>query len=397
MTESEDICVKKLISVCLCVLLCGTASAAAADAPEQAEPTRLTWEDLEERIRGGSLNALVLEENIGSIQAIDYKRMYEELREQINSVAKAPWMMILMGDPDGAEGLRPTANTLRDTFESIKDGTMQEDNADTIHQLDSAVSQITMAGETLYTNLLSMEQSARNAQRGLAALDRNLAELRLRQEFGQVSAQAVADLEQTRADTVSQLETLQHNVTTCKMQLQLLVGEEPIGELELGPLPEITTEEIAALDYEAGLTAAKEASWTLRSAELTLEDAREEWNDSQSGVRYKQEIAEHTWNAAQITCQSAVQDFETAFQTLYRSLSNLQQVWENKQAAVRYQEEQLEIAQAQYDWGRISHSALLTAQDNAETARSEAEIARIELFSALNQYRVAVETGVLNG
>jgi outer membrane protein TolC len=394
---------KKLISGILCaVLLCGTASAAVVEAPEPSTAAYLAWNDLEQRIRSGSLNALVLEENICSIQAIDYEKMYDDLRSQINGIADAQWALILMGAYSKADELDPAYDALRDSFESIKDGTMQADNADNIRQLESAVSQITLAGQTLYLNLISMEQSRQDAQRGLAALDRNLQEMRLRQTLGQVSAQSVAELERTRADTVSQLETLDHTMTTYKMQLQLLIGEEPTGNLELGALPESAEEVLDEMDYEADLAAAKEASWTLRSAQIAFEDAQEDWKDAKKDYsvprkKYQLEMAEHTWNAAQITYQAAVQDFETSFQTLYRSLSDLRQVWKNKQAEVEYQEQQLVIAQAQYDWGRISRSALLTAHDKVAAARSEAETSWLELFSTLNQYQVAVKSGLING
>lgn len=389
---------KRIIASCLCaLLLCGTVSAAAAaEEPAPPETACIAWEDLEQRIRAGSLNAQILEENIGSIEAIDYERMYEELRENLNEIASAQWMMITMGAYEEAEKMDSAYDSLRETFDAIKDGELQEDNADAIWQLESSINRVTMAGETLYINLLSMEQSAQDAQRGLDALDRSLAELRLRQTLGQVSEQDVADLEQKRADTVSQLDALQHTITTYKMQLQLLIGEEPTGELTLGPLPDITAEDIAALDYEADLETAKEASWDLYDAKLTYQDAQEDWWSDQFKRGYKGEIAQHTWNAAQASYQSTVQDFETSFQNLYRSLSELQRVWENKQNNISYQEKQLTIAQAQYDWGRISYAALLTAQDNVENARSEAETARLELFDAWNQYQVAVKTGVLN-
>ena len=242
------------------------------------------------------------------------------------------------------------------------------------------------------------EQQAADGQRGLDTIDRNLEQLRLREQLGQVSQQTVTELEQTRAQTVSQLATLDSNIRQLKIQLQNLIGEDPTGELVLGPLP---TQEEAVWeepDYEADLEAAKAASWPLRDAQLTLDDAKEQWNDDQSSYRgaskqYLYQQAEHTWNAAQLTYQSTVQNFETSFKSLYDSLANYEQVLENAQSALAWQQTLLETAQIRYDLGLISYSEVLTAQDNVASAQSTVDGAWRDLFTDRNSYCWAVETG----
>ena len=167
-----------------------------------------------------------------------------------------------------------------ETFDAIKDGELQADNADVVWQLEDTVNQVVSGGETLYITLLGLEQQAADGQRGLAALDRSLEELRLRQTLGQVSQQTVAQLEQTRVETVSQLNSLDATIRELKVQLQNLIGEAPTGELELGALPTRSETVWEVPDYEAGLEAAKAASWTLRSAQKALEDAEEDWKDA---------------------------------------------------------------------------------------------------------------------
>lgn len=365
-----------------------------APAPDPAGT--VSWENLDSRIREGSLNSLILGENISGIEGIDYDQMYEDLRRQLNDIANAQWYITIMGGDSSS--LDQAYDALRDTFEDLKDGEVQADNADVVWQLEDTTNQIVSGGETLYITLVGLEQQAADGQRGLETIDRNLKELRLRQELGQVSQQTVRELEQTRAETVSQLTTLNFTIRDMKIQLQNLIGEDPTGEITLGALPtreEMTWEEP---DYEADLEAAKAASWTLRNAQITLDDAKETWDDAQSDYRasreqYLLQQAEHTWNAAQLTYQSTVESFETSFRELYDSLANYEQVLESAQSALAWQQTLLETAQTRYDLGLVSQSAVLDAQDDVDAAQSTVDTAWRNLFTARNNYRWAVECG----
>lgn len=365
-----------------------------APAPDPAGT--VSWENLDSRIREGSLNSLILGENISGIEGIDYDQMYEDLRRQLNDIANAQWYITIMGGDSSS--LDQAYDALRDTFDDIKDGELQADNADVVWQLQDTVNQVVSGGETLYITLVGLEQQAADGQRGLATLDRSLEQLRLREQLGQVSRQTVAEVEQTRTETVSQLTTLDSTIRDMKIQLQNLIGEDPTGEITLGALP--TQEEMAweTPDYETDLEAAKAASWTLRSAQKTLDDAEETWKDAQSDYRasrkqYLLQQAEHTWNAAQLTYQSTVESFETSFRELYDSLANYEQVLESAQSALAWQQTLLETAQTRYDLGLVSQSAVLDAQDDVDAAQSTVDTAWRNLFTARNNYRWAVECG----
>ena len=378
----------------------GTEAEESEPEPEPDPEGTVTWGNLDDRIRAESLNARILIENITGIEDIDYDQMYEDLRRQLNDIANAQWYITIMGGDSSS--LDQAYDALRDTFEDLKDGEVQADNADVVWQLEDTTNQIVSGGETLYITLVGLEQQAADGQRGLETIDRNLKELRLRQELGQVSQQTVRELEQTRAETVSQLTTLNFTIRDMKIQLQNLIGEDPTGEITLGALPtreEMTWEEP---DYEADLEAAKAASWTLRNAQITLDDAKETWDDAQSDYRasreqYLLQQAEHTWNAAQLTYQSTVQSFETSFKNLYDSLANYEQVLESAQSTLAWQQTLLETAQTRYSLGLIPYSDVLTAQDNVATAQSTVDSAWRDLFTARNNYRWAVEYGLIQG
>ena len=374
--------------------------------PEETQDPRpdpegtVTWANLDSRIREGSLSALILAENIGGIEGIDYDLMYDDLRRQINDIADLQWMMVLMGNSMGADALDQTYDALRETFDAIKDGELQADNADVVWQLEDTVNQVVSGGETLYITLLGLEQQAADGQRGLAALDRSLEELRLRQQLGQVSRQNVDEVEAQRTQVVSQLNTLDTTITTYKSQLQTLIGAEPTGEISLGALPVQGEDGWTAPDYEADLAAAKAASWTLRNAEKTLKDAKEDWNDAQSDYRgsrkqYLLQAAEHTWAAAKLTYQSAFQEFETSFRTLYDSLADKENTLNSKRSALAWQQTVLETTQKRYELGQVSKMKLLAAQDDLAAAQSAVDGAWRDLLSARTSYRWAVEQGLM--
>ena len=392
-----NVIIKSICALLLCATMF-TPAYAATDKPYTEEPAGVTWEELDERIREGSLNALALGESIDRIEAVDYEKMYDALRDQMNEIAGAQWAMVTNGNNAGADSLQQIYDALRDTFDDIKDGKLQQDNTDNIRQMKNAVNQTNIAGQTLYLNLLSMEQSKIDGQRTLATLDRSLKELCLLQTLGRTSAQSVADLELKQKDVVTLLDALDSAITNYKIQLQLLIGAEPTGILELAPLPELTDEEFQFYDQEADLNTAKAASWTLRCAEIALEDAREDWKDAQTdyaGTSYQYNMAEHAWKAAQLQYASAMQEFETAFQSLDRAIGDCRRELKNKQYVVEYQQNRLMTAEQQYALGRISRYALLNIQDELDTARSDMILAGLELFTARNRYQSAVQYGII--
>lgn len=380
----------------LCVQMTLPALAAEEPAAEEIDRSQLCWEDLEERIRNGNLTAQALQEQMGSIEAIDYDILLEQLRDALNGLADASWYMGLLEQTGLAQNYQQLYKTQKETFEQVRDGEMQQDSADALWQLENGLTQIVSGGQTLYLTLLELEQNVRDGQRGLATLDRSLEELRLRQKLGQVSQQTVTELEQTRADTVSQLTTLDTAITNLKRQLQNLMGEEANGELTLAPLPE-EERDWTQLDYEVDLSRAKEESVTLFTASKTLEDAKETWEDALDDAKYAYEktTANHTYQAAQRTYDAAVLSFESSFDSLYRDLAEQERLVEHQKTVVAAKETALTQAQLRYDLGLLSRNGLLSAQEELQSAQSALESAQREEFSAWNSYDLAVEHGIV--
>ena len=116
----------------------GTADSASQEVQEETKlppdpEGTVTWANLDSRIRSGSLSARVLSENISGIEGIDYDLMYEDLRRQLNDIANAQWYITMMGGDDSS--LANAYDSLRDTFDDLKDGEVQADNADAAQRI----------------------------------------------------------------------------------------------------------------------------------------------------------------------------------------------------------------------------------------------------------------------
>ena len=361
----------------------------------------VSFANVSRRLRENNLSVLSLEENINAIKAIDYEKMGDDVRKRLNGIADYQWYLIMKDQSIAAQSLSSSYNSLKDTFDDIRDGKLQEDNEAVIRQLENAQNQVAMAGESLYIALTEMELNGQGLSRSITALDRTIKELNLRYDLGQISA---LTLEQTKAGRTSALsgqETLTMNICTYKTQLEQMIGAELTGKIKLQGLPQVTGQQLAAMDLDKDLAAAKEASYTLFAAQRTLDDARDDFKDTAeanmySTGKYQYVAAQHQWQAAQYTYNAAVQSFETSFRTLYLQVKDYQQVLQASKTALATEQDNFAAAQKKHDLGNLSDNALADAKDKVSEAQDKVDGAAIDLFSAYNNYRWAVDHGILN-
>lgn len=380
-----------------------------ADTEEHPEPEIITpdavgtvsFANVSRRLRENNLSVLSLEENINAIKAIDYDKMTDDIRKRLNNIADAQWFMTISGNSFAAKSMSSSYDSLKDSFDDIRDGKLQEDNEAVIRQLENAQDQVAMAGESLYIALTEMELNGQTLSRSITALDRTIKELNLRYDLGQISA---LTLEQTKAGRTSALsgqETLTMNIGTYKTQLEQMIGAELTGKIKLQGLPQVTAQQLAAMDLDKDLAAAKEASYTLFAAQRTLDDARDDFKDTAEDYmyntgKYQYVTAQHQWQAAQYTYNAAVQSFETSFRTLYLQVKDYQQVLQAAKTALATEKDNFAAAQKKHDLGNLSDNALADAKDKVSEAQDKVDGAAIDLFSAYNNYRWAVDHGILN-
>lgn len=357
----------------------------------------VSWENLKSRIKTGDLSTLALAESIESLNAINYEIMLDDLLNQLNDLASLKWYIAMSGGTGTYENA--TYDSLKETYDAVRNGDLQQDHVDTKRQLEDAANQILMTGEYLYISILSLEQSAEEVTHNKSMLERSIKDTNLRRELGMATDADLQALEVSLSNASVQLQSINTAMKTYKMQLQKLLGDTPTGNITLGGLPELPVTAFAEMDYETDLAAAKEVSWSIRSAEKELEDAKDDFDDAKNkytSLSYKYEVAEHTWNAAQLTYQSAVQDFETAFHANYASLLDYKKTMESTTAATNYQASQYKIAQLQYDVGIISQSALSNAEAQLAIVQAQQAIAAYDLFHAYNAYCWAKDFGIVS-
>ena len=389
---------------------------------------QVSFVNVERRMRENNLQILAIEQSVLTIEDIDYDKLYDKLWHQLNELAQAQWAYVRAGSmmraisnlpagqrPPGMEDVEYSDyeyNTaydqldrayaaVRDQYEAIKEGDMQKDNADLVRQLNNLQDQIVVAGESLYAALKAMEGQEAGLQRQLAALDRTVEEMELRYTLGQISALQLSEVKTGRTALESGLETLRMNVKSYKLQLEMLIGAEQTGEIALSPLPEVTAEQLAEMDLESDLAAAKERSYELYEAKQTLEDARDQYKDDANywgynENRYEFRTARNTWQAAQYTYNNTVQNYELKFRTLYAQVEDYRQILEAAKVSLACEKESYAASELKFRQGTISHNALLAAEDDLREAEETVRSAAGDLFSTYNTYCWAAQHGILN-
>lgn len=375
----------------------------------------VSFANLEARVRENNLTIRMLEESIASIDVVDYEKMYDELKDGLNEIAKIQRTMLQLGQLDSAMGntslsgsfsseyifssLDASYDSLRETFDDLKDGKIQDDYAAAKRQLENAENQVVMGAETLYMAILEMQNTRASLQRQLDALDRTVEEMELRYKLGQISALTLQQVKNGRTQLASGIATLDMNIRNYTRQLEVMLGLEQTGSLTLAEPPQVSDKQVAEMDYDTALAAAKEKSYDLFAAQKTLDDAEETYKDSIKGYgqnNYHYKSAVHTYEAAKYTYQSTVQSFEMNFRTMYDAVADYQQVLKASQSALDYQKNACAASQLKYQQGTISKNSLLEAQDSLASAEADVATAKHNLFSAYHTYLWAVEYGILN-
>ena len=381
----------------------------------------VSFANVERRMRENNLQLLALEQSVLTIEDIDYDKLYDQLWQQLNDIARAQWGLVQASNAMRSLSQIPGSGVtysdyeyhtsydqldrayaaVREQFDALKEGDMQKDNADVVRQLNNLQDQIVMAGESLYAALTAMEGQGTGLRQQLEGLDRTVEEMELRYQLGQISAMQLAEVKSGRTALESGLATLRMNVRNYKLQLEMLIGAEQTGEIALGPLPEVTAEQLSQMDLEKDLAAAREKSYELYDAAKTLEDARDQykedadyWGYNENRMEFRN--AKRTWQAAQYTYNNTVQNYELKFRTLFAQVEDCHQIWEAAKVSLACEQSSYAASELKFQQGTISRNALLTAGDGLREAEEKVRSAAGDLFSTYNTYCWAVQHGILN-
>ena len=403
----------------------------------------LTWDQLETQVRAGDLKILILEENIAAARATDFDKLKEDLRDQLNSIANQQWQLLGGGSSGSGGGqgpqfdfstaspqdqylygavdalqtgmgamssmmtssarqsLQSAYDAVREQYDALKDGKTQKTVDDNVRMLKNMTDSEVRLAQATYAQLVELDAALDTMDRSLAALDRQVEELELRYQLGQISALALEQVKSGRDSLASQRETYAMQARSGLMGLEFMTGRDLTGTLKLGSLPAVTAEQVTAMDLEKDMAAAKEKSWTLYDAKNTLDNAKEDFDDAgkeynHNEKKYQYVQAQHTWQAAQYTYQATVTGFELTFRGLYDKVKDSQQVLDAAKTALAVQKDTYAAQELKYQQGTIAKNALLTAKDDLAAAQDKVDSAQRSLFTAYNNYRWAVEYGIAN-
>jgi len=367
------------------------------------EVGQVSFANIERRIRENNLVYLTLQESVELLESMDYEDMADDLRDQINMIAKGQWGLIMAGQTDSYnyQQLESTYSALKAKFDTIIEGDMQEDDTKAMLNLKTTQDQIVMGGESTYIMLVELELQEAALQRNLASMNRAVEELELRYQMGQVSALQLSELKAGRSQLASGLATLSMNIETLKTQLEMMLGAELTGQIRLGGVPEVTEKQLAAMNVEEDLLDAKAVSYEMYSAALAYERAQETYKDGCKEFGFNEmklsvRQNKHTWQAAKYTYENAIQDYELRFRKLFAQVHDYKQILESAKVSLESEKASFAASELKYQQGTISRNAYLTAQDELKAAEEKVQTSANDLFSSYNTYCWAVKHGILN-
>ena len=403
-----------------------------ADLPTAADPAgTVSFENLGPRLMKNNLNIRALDKNLDAIGAFDAEEMKTMLESAISMLTyqRNQMQQLVDGTTAALNGLNGTLDqnlgidpsfflpsliaypsgtiqsldaqlaTYESTLEQLKNGEIQDQYDAVSLQLRDAQNQIVMVFETLYLTQLGLEQTYQGLQRNLDSLDRTLAELDIRYEMGQISALTLAEAKAGRTSLVSGMQTLEMNMTGIRRQLEGALGEKITGTIQLQPLTMVSDAELAAVNYESDLSRVKRNSYTLDSANRSVDSAYSEYYDlldSPTASAWEKDAAYYNKQAADLSADATVLSIELSFASVCDKIRDCQQVLAAARTSHAVKQDSYAAAQLKYKQGVISYNALMSASDALDEAADTVDTAAIELFTAYNNYCWAVEHGILN-
>ncbi len=297
--------------------------------------------------------------------------------------------------------LESTLESMEEQLEDLKEQKedYQKTLEDTEHQIDYAANQTVAGAESLYLSILSTEMQLEGLKESQEATQRTLEEVQLRYDLGQVSQLVLLQTQNASESVDNSVASLENTISTLYSSLQSLLGDTPTGQMTLTTTPSVTDRQIEGISYNAGLSRAKENSYTLYSSARSVENAEEEMNDAlreEGKDSYQYEMAAYAYQSAVYQDQAAIAQFELSFQNLYKAIAPAQATLKDKENSLAYEEKVYAAAEKKHELGLLSDNGLLEAQITLHTAQRDVQAAKLDLFTAYHSYNQAVQYGLVS-
>ena len=291
-------------------------------------------------------------------QADDYDSMAIDIEEQSSAQAAQ---------------YRALANSARNQADdNVLDGEILKLNYD---QMEA---NIVLSARSLFLAYYSAMETDKKAQTALELQRLAYDSARVQYDLGMTTLVELLTAEEALRSAEAATITSAAAVDSAKRTLSVTCGWAYDGDAEIGPLPDMDLEAIAAIDLAADTTKALETNYTLNSDRRMLQNTRSSNNWVSLVREYEDKIDDDT------------DQVKASMRSAYDALINAKNAYDNASSARQLAEQDLQTAERNLALGTISNTQYQTSKLQLDSLRYDEELARIAVMDAWTQYDAAV-------
>jgi outer membrane protein TolC len=401
---------KQLAAILAILLLLGVpVQAAAATVPPQTVTVR--YSDIETTVRS---NNQTIRANAKSLDSLSDNDVIQEKQQELSdSSAALSNVNKMLQDAYTAINTTPAASTaeqqaisasLQGSMASISairsildsQSSQMDVDDDTIEktdlQMQEAADQIVIAAQQLYVSFHYLDTQRTQLTQNLSLANDSLTVSQKRYDLGLITSTELLNSQQSSKSISSKIAALVLEMQTAKNNFSVLLGYSKDYDVSILSLPDVDQNFISKMNYDADYQTALTENMTLKLKQKD-KDIADDNRDEDSNTKdddYPDSTIED-YQAASLNYRMAVNTFDASFRRSYDEISNKQVQLETENSSYQAKMQNFNMQTKKYNIGLISSFDLKNAQQEANTQKVAVEQAKINLFSAVEQYRWALK------
>lgn len=237
---------------------------------------------------------------------------------------------------------------------------------ESISQVNSARDQLVVGVKNLFITYNTLYDQRQELSRSLTVIDANLAAAEKQYELGMSTALDLENTRQNRVSVLSGMETMDFQLRNLKRSLNAMIGRNYDDGISIGDIPSPDLSYVEEINFRDD-----------------LEDAGGYYGVSSIPSNHED-------------FEEIKGSFGASLRKQYENIGENQRLLQEAEDALALETKNFEASQLQYDLGMISKLALTNAQDTLDTKKASVKAARDNLFLAIEQYKWAVEYGIIS-